>query len=76
MITREAAGSTRTSEIASLRADNARLHRLAMELEIDVRELRAAVGMRQSRPAVERVPQFDRLLPASVGLRRAQPESK
>jgi len=69
MGTRRAAETDRASKIARLRADNARLRKLAVELETDLRELHATMGTRQSRPAVDPA---HRLLVVSGGERRAR----
>jgi malonyl CoA-acyl carrier protein transacylase len=53
MITQRAVGNDRASKVAQLHADNARLRRLAAEIEADVRELRASVGVKRGRPAVD-----------------------
>jgi hypothetical protein len=52
MTTEKGAETGVSGKIARLRADNARLRKLAVELETDVRELHAVMETRQSRPAV------------------------
>jgi hypothetical protein len=53
MIAEKTVGVDRASKVARLHADNARLRKLAAEIEVDVRELRVAVGMKPSQPAVD-----------------------
>lgn len=53
MITEKVLEIDRASKVARLHADNARLRKLATEIEANVRELRVAVGMKRSRRAVD-----------------------
>jgi hypothetical protein len=69
MITEKTMESDRASKAARLNADNARLRKLAAEIEADVRELRVAVGMKRGRPAIDPA---HRLLVVSGGERRAR----
>jgi len=50
MITDRELKADRASKVARLGADNARLRKLAAELQADVSELRAAVGKVDHRP--------------------------
>lgn len=65
----EQAGTDRASRVARLQADNARLRKLAVELEADVCELRDAVEMTRGRPSVRPA---RRLVVVSRGERRAR----
>jgi len=68
MIAKKARERDRANKVARLEADNGRLHKVAAELDAELRELRGAAARKRGGPAIDPA---HRLLVVGRGDRRA-----